>query len=151
MEIRELSQEELPQAIALAERVFLQFEAPEYEPQGVETFLSFIHNPESVSELTVYGALADGAVVGIIATRGNSHISLFFVDAARQGRGIGRTLFHAAREACTADIMTVNSSPYAVEIYRRLGFVPLSEERVTDGIRFTPMKYVFSTKNQNSH
>lgn len=141
MEIRALSREELPQAIALAERVFLEFEAPEYEQQGVETFLAFIHSPASVSELACFGAFSEGDIVGMIAMRNINHISLFFVETAWQGRGIGRALFHAARDACSADTITVNSSPYAVEIYRSLGFVPLIGEQVKDGIRFTPMRY----------
>ena len=37
---------------------------------------------------------------------------------------------------------TVNSSPYAVEIYRHLGFEVMDQEQTVNGIRFTPMKYV---------
>lgn len=36
----------------------------------------------------------------------------------------------------------VNSSPYAVEIYRHLGFEEVDQEQTVNGIRFTPMKYV---------
>lgn len=35
--------------------------------------------------------------------------------------------------------MTVHSSPFAVEIYRHLGFVATGEERTVNGLRFTPM------------
>ena len=38
--------------------------------------------------------------------------------------------------------ITVNSSPYAVLIYERLGFVVQNEEMVKNGIRFIPMKRV---------
>ena len=31
--------------------------------------------------------------------------------------------------------------PYAVEIYRHLGFVPTDDEQSVDGLRFTPMQY----------
>jgi len=139
-EIRPIRQEELPQALALVERVFMRFEAPEYEPRGVDAFFAFLRDPEAIRALALYGAFIEGSVAGVIATRGGSHIALFFVEAERQGQGIGRALFDAARETCRADAMTVNASPYAVEIYRRLGFAPLSGEQVTDGIRFTPMK-----------
>lgn len=37
--------------------------------------------------------------------------------------------------------LTLNSSPYGLPFYRRLGFVPQSGEQEKDGIRFTPMKY----------
>jgi predicted GNAT family N-acyltransferase len=36
--------------------------------------------------------------------------------------------------------MTVNSSPYAVEIYMHLGFTPVSEPQEKDGIKYIPMK-----------
>lgn len=143
MQIRPITPIELPQALALVERVFMAFEAPEYAPEGIKTFLTFLRSPEAISELTFFGAFEADSLVGVLAMRGGSHISLFFVDAQNQGRGIGRALFLAAKSACQTDIMTVNSSPYAVEIYRSLGFTPISEEQLRDGIRFTPMKFVF--------
>jgi GNAT superfamily N-acetyltransferase len=45
----------------------------------------------------VLAAVAAGKViVGVIAVRGGSHVSLMFVDPSVQGRGIGRRLFEAA-------------------------------------------------------
>ncbi|MGI6373314.1 MAG: GNAT family N-acetyltransferase [Caldicoprobacterales bacterium] len=38
--------------------------------------------------------------------------------------------------------MRVSSSPYAVEIYKMLDFVPDSCEQIVDGIRFTLMTYI---------
>ena len=80
-----------------------------------------------------------------------SHISLMFVDKQYQRRGIARRLFETVLDC--RDIVdgnaciTVNSSPYVVEIYRRLGFQPTGEERTENGIRFTPMKYVLTEQN----
>ncbi len=140
--VRAIEEKELPQALALVKRVFLQYEAPDYSQQGIDTFLSFLRDQERVAELKLIGAFAKGELVGVLAMRGASHISLFFVESTMQGKGVGRALFTAARGGCTGDLMTVNSSPYAVEIYKRLGFSPLSEEQEKDGIRFTPMKCI---------
>jgi GNAT superfamily N-acetyltransferase len=140
MQIESIAQENLAQALALVERVFLQFEAPDYAPEGVETFRAFIHDPLAVALLSFYGAYVEDQLVGVLATRGNSHIALFFVEPCFQRQGVGRALFTAAKQACHSDTMTVNSSPYAVEIYRRMGFHALSGEQLADGIRFTPMK-----------
>ena len=41
-------------------------------------------------------------------------------------------------------VFTVNSSPYAVEVYRKLGFEPTDDECITNGIRYTPMKMEIS-------
>ena len=67
------------------------------------------------------------------------HISLFFVRREWHRRGVGRALLHAMASAADYPEMTVHSSPYAVEVYRRFGFVPLGGEREENGIRYTPM------------
>jgi GNAT superfamily N-acetyltransferase len=148
MQIETIEQENLAQALALVERVFMQFEAPDYAPEGVATFRAFIHDPLAVALLSFYGAYVEEQLVGVLATRGNSHIALFFVEPCFQRQGIGRALFFAARQACRSDTMTVNSSPYAVEIYQRLGFHALSGEQLADGIRFTPMKCILQQEAQ---
>lgn len=140
MQIELIPQGNLAQALSLVERVFMQFEAPDYAPEGIATFHDFLHDPDAVSLLTFYGAYVEDQLVGVLATRGNSHIALFFVEPCFQRQGVGRALFSAARAACQSDAMTVNSSPYAVDIYCCLGFHALSPEQLTDGIRFTPMK-----------
>ena len=45
------------------------------------------------------------------------------------------------RRDYTDQVFTVNSSPYAVEVYRHLGFVPTDTEQLTNGIRYTPMRF----------
>jgi len=39
--------------------------------------------------------------------------------------------------------VSVNSSLYAVEAYKRLGFVATNAEQQKNGIRFVPMKHKF--------
>ena len=34
-----------------------------------------------------------------------------------------------------------NSSPYAVPVYHKLGFVDTDTEQLSDGMRYTPMKF----------
>ena len=38
-------------------------------------------------------------------------------------------------------VYTVNSSPYAVPVYHKLGFIDMDSEQLADGMRFTPMKF----------
>lgn len=42
---------------------------------------------------------------------------------------------------CHPDKLTVNSSPYAVPVYYKLGFCDVDKEQVVNGLRFTPMEY----------
>ena len=40
------------------------------------------------------------------------------------------------------NVFTVNSSPYAVPIYHKLGFVDTNTEQLASGMRYTPMKFI---------
>ena len=143
MEIRKLTETEKPAAIDLAWRVFQAYEAPVYSPEGVRNFRAYITDPAAVSALTVYGAFEGETVIGALAVReGGTHISRFFVDPAWHQKGVGKALFFHFLADSGAGKVTVNSSPYAVEVYRRLGFHPTAAEQLTDGIRYTPMEYV---------
>lgn len=150
--VRRLDGTELPAAAALAGRVFAEFEAPEYSPEGIGAFLRFAA-PETLAaqhrngSMLSWSAFRQGVLAGIITLTRHNHICLLFVEKAYHRQGIARTLFCTLRDQCRTDPaitrITVNSSPYAVEAYRRLGFRATGSERTVDGIRFTPMEYLF--------
>lgn len=130
------------QALDLAWRVFKKFEAPEYCEKGIETFRQTLRSSKFLSLLKTYGVFSQEEMVGMLATRNNgSHIALFFVDERFHRMGIGRKLFERALTNCPTQEMTVNSSPYAIEVYHALGFIDADVEQITDGIRYTPMVY----------
>ena len=139
--VRRLTREEIPRALELCWRVFLEFEAPEYSPEGIAAFRASLDNPERNRQMDFYGAFDGETLVGVLSMRAPRHIAGFFVDAAYHRRGIGRRLFEAMRQDYARQEFTVNSSPYAVEVYRHLGFEPADTEQVTDGLRYTPMFY----------
>lgn len=140
VEIRVLPPEERQPALDLALRVFMEFNAPEYTQEGVESFRSTLTDRVYLRMLKTYGAFENGTLAGMLATRDSgSHIALFFVDGRYHRRGIGRCLFEAALRENRRKAMTVNASSYALEFYRRLGFVPADTQQLTDGITYTPM------------
>ncbi|MDO5558995.1 MAG: GNAT family N-acetyltransferase [Oscillospiraceae bacterium] len=142
MTITKITLQTYDEAITLVKRVFMKFEAPEYPEEGIKTFMDFVDNKAEASQLEMYGAFVDNTLAGIIATRmSGKHISLFFVDEKYQGRGIGSALMKYMINRNENEYITVNSSPYAVEIYKNLGFKAMDKEKITDGIRYTPMKY----------
>ena len=126
-DIRPLREAEIRAASALVRRVFAEFEAPDYAQEGIDVFHRFIA-PEALTEqfrtgaLMLWGAFRQDTLAGVAAVRNRSHISLLFVDASCHRQGIARALFSAVRDFCRTDPavsrITVNSSPYAVEIYR---------------------------------
>lgn len=149
--IRPLCEAEIPAAAALVWQVFTQFEAPDYAPEGIAAFRRFIA-PETLAAqfrsgaLQLWGAFGPDSLVGVAATRDRNHICLLFVERSFHRQGIARSLFDCIRNRCHTDTsitrITVNSSPYAVEAYRRLGFAATDTELTANGIRFTPMEYI---------
>lgn len=127
---------------------FDTFVAPAYSAEGVKAFRGFA-NEDALKERCrsggfVFTARNEDALVGIIEVRQCRHVSLFFVDSAFQGRGIGRELLLLSLEECRkrnqkVREITVNASPNAVEAYRKMGFLPQKEEQQLSGIRFVPM------------
>ena len=140
--IESISKKHHEAAINLVLSVFMQYEACDYSKEGINTFKAFISNPESTDSLEFNGAYINNEIIGVIATRNNgNHIALFFVDGRYHRQGIGRKLFQVVLEKSTGNKITVNSSPYAVEIYKKLGFTADTDEQIKEGIRFTPMTY----------
>ncbi len=140
-------------ALDLVWQVFLEFEAPDYSEEGIQEFKKFIdlnsiEQKINKNEILFWGCFSGENIVGVAATRQPCHISLLFVDKEHHRQGIGRELlstitFFFKEEGVNRE-MTVNSSPYAVEIYHKLGFIDTDTEQLVNGIRFTPMKYIFS-------
>lgn len=131
----------IDEVINLVIDVFMEYEAPDYKEEGVNNFLLFVKNIEEIKKLNIYIAKINGKIVGMIATRNNNtHITLLFTHSDFFRRGIARKLFEKIKDL-TKENITVNSSPYAVEVYKRFGFEIIENEQEIDGIRFTKMIY----------
>ena len=144
LEIRRLKGREKNDALGLALDVFMEFEAPDYEEAGVRTFSEFIADPGKTDRVTVYGAYLDGKLAGMSGTRnGGTHVALLFVRPEHHRKGIARALMDEMKRKAPEPFLTVNSSPYAKDIYVRLGFAATDEELTQDGIRYTPMRLVW--------
>jgi GNAT superfamily N-acetyltransferase len=90
-------------------------------------------------------ALCNDELVGMIELRGTDHLSMLFVDDRFHRRGIARALLEGAIQRLAgpgAELsnIEVNSSRYAIPIYRRLGFEISGPEQTVNGITFTPMR-----------
>lgn len=146
LKTREIKKDDiyLREVLRLVKIVFDEFEAPYYEEEGINTFYNFIEysniNKMLDENLKMYAMFDGPYVIGMIAYRDNSHITLLFVDKKYHKQGIATKLLYLMREKCMSNCYTVNSSPYAVEFYEKRGFEKVTAEQVKDGIRFTPMK-----------
>lgn len=90
----------------------------------------------------LYAALHNNKITGILAVDDKlKHICLFFVDKDFQNTGIGTALFKRFFNESTPKAVTVNSSPFAVKVYGKLGFTATGSRQVSDGIVYIPMRY----------
>lgn len=130
--------------------VFSEFEAPDYTEEGINTFKDFINPVRLIDKIKnegfkVYCCFDKSEIVGVIALRNVTHISLLFVEKNYHKRGIAKELLKISvndikKSNLEAGELTVNSSPYAVKIYEKLGFVFTDTMQEKDGIKYTPMK-----------
>ena len=147
IEIKQLINNEKDKAFLFAKKVYIECKDESYSEQGIETFCKFVDNKEITKSFKVYGAFEDNVLKGIIATdRRKRHISLFFVDKVSQGKGIGKKLMSIVIDDNENSFITVNSSRYAVPIYKKIGFIKTEEEKEQDGLKFTPMKLILKDK-----
>jgi GNAT superfamily N-acetyltransferase len=104
-----LEQHQKQEALDLALRVFMAYEAPDYNEEGIKNFQDFIANKEKTDALVMYGSYLGKDLVGMGATRNEGrHISLLFVDSKYHGQGIGRGLIEFIRRKCPEPFITVN-------------------------------------------
>ncbi len=152
-QIRTAHRDEWEDAMALAWRTFLRFEAQDYPPEGVRNFERFVSD-QTIYRMFIIGsyhlfvAYAGTKLVGMITLRDDSHISLLFVDEKYHRQGIGRALVQCVSDFLVSESrasrMTVNASPYGVEFYHKLGFRDVRPQEQKDGIIYTPMELVLS-------
>ena len=152
--IRKITSAEVESAMELALEVFMQFEAPDYQTSGVETFKrDIIENEEYLESARqgicpIYGAFDGEKIVALMGMRSSkTHINIVFTKKEYHRKGIAKAIFNylledVLRENPSLEVLTLNSSPYGLPFYLHIGFVPLCDEQEIDGIRFTPMRYL---------
>lgn len=153
MQICRIQIGKLREALDLVWEVFEKYEVPDYEEMGVKTFRHFIEYGNMVEkvrqgEMKFWGCYLNSYLVGVIALREGQHISLLFVrdkfhHLGVAGRLVRLVVDQVAMENPRIRAVTVNSSPYAVGFYKKMGFKALGPEQRADGIRFTSMRLSF--------
>jgi GNAT superfamily N-acetyltransferase len=135
----------------LIQSVIREFNAQDYTEDGIQTLMEFTGEASLADILSAEKTIGFAGsiarkMVGVCILREWSHLTLLFVDGAYHRRGIGRKLFELALAECLKknpqlDVITVNSSLFAVDVYRKLGFVPTVDtpER-RSGIIYVPME-----------
>ena len=79
---------------------------------------------------------------------------MFFVKKQFQKRGVGKALLQEAIDLLSKTKknqieLTVNSSPNAINAYKKMRFVVKSGEQCMNGIRFVPMSLLVNLKDDS--
>jgi GNAT superfamily N-acetyltransferase len=90
-----------------------------------------------------------GEFCGAVCVCAHRHLRHLFVAPKFQGRGVGRQLWAAARDAAIVagnpGEFTVNASLNAVPVYQHFGFELVGGPQHDKGLIFQPMKLVYAT------
>lgn len=140
------------EAFQLVKNVFMELDAPDYSQHGVNEFMgNIIENREFIQKFKTGEQIMIGAVnskneiIGVLAISERNHISLVFVDKRYHRIGIATKLFEeliSRLRLKNIDKITLNSSPYAILFYNKLGFIATDIEQTKNGIRYTPMELI---------
>ncbi len=148
--VEEMQNGEEKSAIKLIKDCFMEFVAPGFSADGIEEFFKFA-NPDSMrkrlyTDNFAFIAKKENRIIGIIEFQNYNHICLLFVKKEYHNLGIAKTLFKKALNRCKEVnpeliFIDVNSSPYALPVYEKLGFIATGDEVISNGLRYIPMEY----------
>ena len=133
-----------------------EYIAHEFSDEGARNLLSSM-TPEAIdgylrSGYRYHVAEDAGCLVGVVGVRDNKHLYHLFVIEGYQGQGLARELWCVAKEACMGagnpGEFTVNSSRFALGVYRKFGFAESGLPENSEGVVYFPMKYPVSTTKQ---
>lgn len=151
IQVRSAYKDEWKEAMELAWKTFLKFEADVYSPEGIRNFEDFVtdtmlHRMFLLGTYQLFVAVENSKIVGMITLRNVTHISLLFVDESYHKQGVGRRLVEYVTHYLLTELgehaTTVNSSPYGIGFYHKLGFCDIGPRQEKDGIIFTPMELI---------
>lgn len=148
-EIRWAWESEWSGAVRMVWSTFLKFEGKDYTEEGIRHFFDFITDDRLYisflrGEYPMMVALDNGRIIGVGTIRNRNQLSLLFVEEGCHRMGVGSALLSRLceylREEMGEHVMHVMAAPYAVDFYRKQGFLPVGPEEEHSGIRVTAME-----------
>ena len=151
-EFRWAREEDWSPAMRMIWRTFLKFEGNDYTREGLRNFFKFITDEDLLEafrrgEYLMLVALDGNRIIGAGSVRDRNHLSLLFVDEEYHRQGVGREIMtklcYYLKVQAGERYMTLKAAPYAVNFYKKIGFIAVRPEEEYSGIRVTPMEKVF--------
>ena len=88
-------------------------------------------------------------ICGVAGLRDARHLYHLFVRKEFHRRGLGRELWQRLMGTSESLYFTVNSSLFAIPVYKSLGFVSAGEQQSRNGVTVQPMVYTKLTSPGN--
>ena len=143
MTIKPLGRSHVALASELIEAVSKQYSKDDFTVEGFDLFRSKVLHAGMKKNLEegyrYWGAFESAQLVGLIAMKPPAHLYNLFVSGDHHRRGIARALWNHVIHALDPQCVTVYSSSYAIELYRKFGFVQSGEKLEDQGVICYPM------------
>lgn len=145
MRVSDIEEHDLHELFSLANKVLEEHVFPALSKEGRKTIRDTLNKDSSdILNKEMYQALKveiGSKIVGYIAWRHGHHIAHLYIASEYQHKGIGTLLINEVIKRARGQILTVRASLNAVPFYKKMGFIPMGEESVLNGIRYLPMEY----------
>ncbi len=139
--IKKITSNEYNNLRVLVKECFNEFVASEFSEEGKIEFYRFIENDETLNKLDIFGYYIEDVLIGVIGVdKESSHISIFFVAKMFQRHSFGKKLLETVVDSLTSEVITVHSSPNAVNAYKYMGFKATDKMLENNGIKYVPME-----------
>ena len=148
IKIEKASVDDIEEISMLAKNIYLKYNSHIDIEEGINNVLLFISSDNMRLRFFMEGSLIliarneNNSILGMIEIINYDHISLFFVDDKYFKSKIGTRLFEEAKNILKSDKYTVKASDYALEFYKKLGFIKLYNDiQEENGVHFHYMIY----------
>ena len=141
---------EINQYSDMINAIFDEFVGKDYSEEGNRTFKDFTDPKNALERFNnklckFFVAKCNKEIIGVLETKNNDHISLYFVKKEFHKQDIGRKLFQMFMDTIKDDVeikaISVNSSIYAEKVYSKLGFISTDGILEKCGMKYIPMEY----------
>ena len=124
--------------------------ACDFSPDGAQNLLTSMETKAIEgyfkSGFRYHVAEEHNVLAGVVGVRDSRHLYHLFVADEFQGGGLARKLWRIALDTCrqagNTGEFTVNSSKFAVELYRTFGFVESGPPATKNGVTSVPMRFI---------
>ncbi|WP_295158944.1 GNAT family N-acetyltransferase [uncultured Brachyspira sp.] len=148
-EIQRAGIENIDDISILAKNIYLKYNSNLDTKEGIDNVLKFISADSMRLRFYMQGSLMltainnkENTIIGMLEIINYDHIALFFVDDRYFRLGIAGNLFNEAKNILNLDRYTVKSTHYALEFYKKLGFIKLYNDiQEENGVHFHYMIY----------